>query len=249
MKTLIEKFIFILPLLIFVTITAMEATLQNTTKSISFSIIAAYAFYFFTVFIPTYRKQKIARKILAPYFTRLKTSTLTLISIFENLITVNEDGEITLHKQIPDLAAPIYFKQNNIIYKESLATILQKEVMQLTSLLDKITTNPSYQFLADNTINHLGSMQSMQLDDNINRLITDYNFKLKDKEFCKNIKTLEEACLDLFKEKTNEFIFPIDKKDKKQYDKTISTIRKSIKTHQLHNIKKVILNGVGTYVD
>jgi len=220
---------------------------ENAFINIEYSLIAAYIFYFITVYIPQQKKQKIAKKVLKPFITRLKDPLSMLLAIFDNLITCDEEGIVHLHRNIANFSASIYFKRNDIIYKDSLSFILQKEAKNLSRSLNKIISNPLYQYLENNLTEKLGQLQTINIEDHITRLIL--SPYCSNKEIYKIILLLRDIFSYLFNKIQNDFQFPLNKEDKRYYDTTATEMKKVISQQQLYKIKQILFNHVCIYID
>ncbi|MBP9999459.1 MAG: hypothetical protein KBT14_02050 [Proteobacteria bacterium] len=129
-------------------------------QNIGFSILAAYVFYFVSVFMPRKEKQKQAWKILNSDKVNIISDMGNIIAIINGFMEIMSDNTIRSKSGfIIDGQAIIRFKINNVLYAENIRYFVKHYTQQLKRDIYSIITNRCFSNLDDESIDNILLLQ------------------------------------------------------------------------------------------
>lgn len=218
--------------------------LFNILQNIGFSVLAAYIFYFITFYIPQTIKQKQATKILHTPMFNIVLYMKYIIAIFNKYIKITEDNCIICQNDfIKSETATIYFKINNLLYKENISFFIKHSAQLLKKSMDKVINNRCFHNLNDETIDNILRLQSSEF---FKHITSDFTLKTDDDirygDLCKEYNEFITIYMFLSKSKEIPTAQELTSQEKTHYDSTIELI--TLSSHSIPKSIAIILNNV-----
>lgn len=158
---IIKKGLFIMVIVSSIIGVLSTTGIMTILQNVAFSIIAAYIFYFITVYVPNKTNAKKARIILKVPLSNIQQSMFRLLAILNGVISINENGRICFISGVQSMQEKVYFKIDGVLFAEKLSSFLLHERNAIKNSINKMISNPIYKYLDEKTFALISELQTL----------------------------------------------------------------------------------------
>lgn len=220
---IIKNGLFITVFMVSIIIVLSTAGITTILQNIAFSVIAAYMFYFITVYVPNKTNAKKAKIILKVPLYNIQKSMFRMLSILNGIITINKNGRICFIAGVQGMQDIVYFKIDGTLFAEKPSSFLLHERKSISSNINKIISNPIYKYLDNKTFALISELRTLAPLNKGLDFVTNYEVSTVPQsfdEFSKDLDKMLSILIELSGHKIEPSSELQDPVERKQYDES-----------------------------